>query len=450
MKKRRNEGLERMRRRLPIVDALPPSKNRRVLPRAQGAAPKPTLAVWALTQACDQACRACGPRSGHKLPDELTTEEALRLVGELAELGVGEVVLIGGEAYLRHDFLLVIRAIREHGMKATMTTGGYGFTKQHVEAAVQAGLQLVSCSIDGMEETHDSLRRRPGSWRRAFAALDNVRRAGAQPAANTQINRRTMGELLELCDRLADYGVVAWQMFFTIPHGGAADHPDLVLQPYMLLEVFELLERVVERCREHGIVVYPGNNLGYFGPLETALRRAQSDHQHYQGCQAGVSGLGIEADGTIKSCPSLGAELNGGGNWRDHGLAAIWERAPQMRYIERRTVDALWGYCRECYYASVCKAGCTATSEPMLGRPGNNPFCHHRALERDREGLRERLEPIAAAPGRPFDHGLFKLIVEPKEGGDPVEVVMPRTSRNVHPDGIGEEVDLGAASESIA
>jgi len=372
------------------------------------------MAVWALTQACDQRCRACGPRSGRALRNELRTDQALALVDELAALGVGEVVLIGGEAYLRPDFLQVIRAIRERGMKATMTTGGFGFTAQHVEAAVEAGLQLVSFSIDGLAETHDALRGRDGSWERAFAGIARVREAGAAAAANTQINRRNLEDLPALADRLADAGIVSWQMFLTIPHGGAADHPELVLQPYMMLEVFEQIERILERCRASGITVWPGNNLGYFGPLETALRRDMSDRAYYPGCQAGLTGLGIEADGSIKSCPSLGGSANTGGSWPGDSLRDIWDQAPQMRRIERRTLDDLWGFCRDCYYADVCMGGCTATSEPLFGKPGNNPFCHHRALELDGRGLRERLVHIEPAPGLPFDHGRFELVVEPK------------------------------------
>ncbi len=411
---KKNQKLERVRRSLPVVDSLPPSKTRAFLEGPVPRRPSPTLAVWAFTQACDQQCVACGPRSGQSLRNELTTEESLRLVEELAEIGVGEVVLIGGEAYLRPDFLLVIRAIREHGMKASMTTGGYGFTRQHIEAAVEAGLQLVSFSIDGLGETHDALRRRDGSWARAFEGIAHVRRAGATACANTQINRRTLGQIVELADLLGEAGIASWQMFLTIPHGGAADHPDLILQPYMMLEVFEEIERMIARCREHGITVWPGNNLGYFGPLETALRRAMSDTAYYSGCQAGLSGLGIEADGSIKSCPSLGGPANTGGSWREHSLKTIWERAPEMRRIERRTREDLWGFCHDCYYAEPCMGGCTATSEPIFGKPGNNPFCHHRALELDKQGLRERLVQVQAAPGTPFDHGRFELVCEPK------------------------------------
>src|SRR5262245_43046472 len=61
---------------------------------------RPVHAVWELTLACDLACRHCGSRAGRARPDELTRDEALDLVRQLAELGVQEVTLIGGEAYL--------------------------------------------------------------------------------------------------------------------------------------------------------------------------------------------------------------------------------------------------------------------------------------------------------------------------------------------------------------
>jgi hypothetical protein len=49
----------------------------------------------------------------------------------------------------------------------------------------------------------------------------------------------------------------------------------------------------------------------------------------------------------------------------------------------------------------------------LFGKPGNNPYCHHRALELLREGKRERVVKLEDAPGLPFDHGKFDVIVEP-------------------------------------
>lgn len=438
-------GIREERRRLPIVQLAAPTRSRTILPLAAGEAPRPRLVVWEFTSACDQHCAHCGPRSGKRRPDELSTEEALRLVDELADAGVGEITLIGGEAYLRSDVLVVVRKIRERGMTATMTTGGYSLSREIAEALVEAGVQSVSVSIDGLATCHDALRRRQGSFERAFAALRHLRAAGSQISANTQLNAQTLPDLEKLLELLAIEKIHSWQVQVTMAHGAAADHHEILLQPYQMLELYEVVERLVARCEKLGIRLYPGNSLGYFGPLEHRLRRNSTTRGHYFGCQAGISGAAVSSHGEVKSCPSLGAE-GVGGPWREHGFARLWERAPEIAYMRQRTGAELWGLCASCYYKDVCKGGCTSISEPLLGRPGNNPMCHHRALELDREGLRERIEPVRAAPGTPFDHGLFRLIREHKDPElralhGPLHVDEPRRSRVEEPLGPGTPLD---------
>src|SRR5271155_689128 len=77
---------------------------------------RPIYAVWEITPACALACRHCGSRAGRDRPDELTTAEALDLVDQMADLGGKEVTLIGGEAYLRADWLQIVRRVRSHGI----------------------------------------------------------------------------------------------------------------------------------------------------------------------------------------------------------------------------------------------------------------------------------------------------------------------------------------------
>ena len=109
---------------------------------------------------------------------------------------------------------------------------------------------------------------------------------------------------------------------------------------------------------------------------------------------------------------SLATAAWSGGNVRDQPLEAIWERSSRMRFTRDRSVDELWGYCRTCYYAEVCLAGCTSTSFVLFGKTGNNPYCHHRALDLAGQGKRERLVPAEPSPGTPFDWGTFELVVE--------------------------------------
>ncbi|MEZ4374009.1 MAG: radical SAM protein [Polyangiaceae bacterium] len=373
---------------------------------------RPKYCVWEVTLRCDLACAHCGSRAGKARADELDTAECLDVVRQLAELGVREVSLIGGEVYLRDDWQLLVRAIREAGMTCGIVSGGRGFDRQRAEQARDAGVSGVSISVDGLEAAHDQLRALRGSYRAAMSALEQLEACGVRHAANTQINRLSQGDLPELLERLIERGIYGWQPQITVAMGRAADHPEILLQPYELLEVMPTLASLSERCGATGVRFAPGNNVGYFGPHESTLRR-HSSKGHCQSCTAGRLTLGIEANGDVKGCPSLPSADYVGGNLRRASLQAIWEGAKSLRFTRDRDTTELWGFCKDCYYSAECLAGCSWTSHVLFGKRGNNPYCHHRALELKDRGVRERLVRGVSAPGTPFDFGEFELIEEP-------------------------------------
>src|SRR3954447_11581260 len=142
----------------------------------------PVSVVWEITLACDLACSHCGSRAGTRRRDELSTAEALDLVDQIAELGARDVGLIGGEAYLRKDWLEIVAAIRAVGMRCDLQTWGRKLTEERVARAAAAGLCGVGISIDGLGATHDKLRGVSGSYELALAALRRVRAHGLSAA----------------------------------------------------------------------------------------------------------------------------------------------------------------------------------------------------------------------------------------------------------------------------
>ncbi len=374
----------------------------------------PAYVVWELTLRCDHACAHCGSRASQARPDELSTEEALQVVSQLAELQAREVVLIGGEAYLHAGFLEVVRALAEAGIHPTLTTGGRGVTQELARAMREAGLLQISVSVDGREATHDRMRRLTGSFGYATAALEHCRDAGIRITANTNVNRLNQGDLEPLFEHLQACGITAWQVQLTAPLGRAADRTELILQPWELLDLLPRIAALKRRAYAQGILLLPGNNLGYFGEEEALLRSTKpSGRDHFSGCQAGRYVLGLESDGAVKGCPSLQTKHYVGGNLRQRSLREIWEEAPELGMMRERTVDSLWGFCSGCEFAEVCLGGCSFTAHALLGRPGNNPYCHYRARVHARQGVRERLVPVMPASGQPFDNGRFELVVEP-------------------------------------
>lgn len=386
----------------------------------------PVHAVWELTLACDLKCRHCGSRAGQSRSEELTTEECLDLVRQLARLGTREVTLIGGEAYLRRDWLQIIHEIRAQGMDCTLQSGGLHLTEDRVKSAVNAGLQGVGISIDGLSEVHDRLRGVKGSFDAALRALHLVKQFGITSSVNTQITSLVIPQLRELMELVIDSGAKGWQVQLTVAMGRAADHPELLLQPYELLELMPLLAELYQEAADRGLLLLPGNNIGYFGPYESLLRGSGDDRVYWTSCNAGQNTIGIEADGTIKGCPSLPTSPYAGGNVRDLSLEHIWWQTDELSINRTRTTEELWGFCRGCYYADECKAGCTWTTHVLFGRAGNNPYCHHRALELSKQGLRERIVQVEKAPGVPFDHGRFELVLEAANGKSPAPALSSR------------------------
>jgi radical SAM protein with 4Fe4S-binding SPASM domain len=375
---------------------------------APGTPYAPLYVVWELTLKCDLACRHCGSRAGVARERELSLAEARGIVDQLAAMGTREITFIGGEAYLHPEWEGIVAAAASTGVRCTMTTGGRAVDAALAARGAAAGLAAVSVSIDGLEGSHDRLRAVPGSWRAATAAIAHVAAAGMEPYANTQLNQLNLPELEALAEVLLDRGIRSWQVQLTGPMGRAADRPEWLLQPYQMLALVPRLAAVARRARSRGCRIHAANNLGYFGPHESLLRMA-----HWRGCSAGLYVLGIEADGSVKGCPSLPSAPYVGGNLRDRPLAEIWAEAAELRFARERDEGELWGRCAGCYYAQLCRGGCSWTAHTLLGRRGNMPYCHHRALELAREGLRERIERVAQAPGEPFDFGRFRLIEEP-------------------------------------
>jgi Y-X(10)_GDL-associated radical SAM protein len=376
----------------------------------------PVHVVWEVTLACDLKCLHCGSRAGHRRPNELSTSECFEVIDQLAKLGTREISLIGGEAYLRRDWTKLVERIRSHGIYCAIQSGARTFTKERLNAGAEAGLQGLGVSLDGLEALHDMLRGVRGSYALALDALRTAKSLGLNTSVNTQIGASVVPDLPLLLDVILDAGVRHWKVQITVAMGNAADRPELLLQPYRLLELMPLLDELRKKGAENGLLLQLGNNVGYFGPFERHWRGLGDQRVHWSGCGAGNNILALEADGTVKACPSLATSHFAAGNVRDLDLEGIWKSSSSLHFNRERGTDEMWGLCKSCYYAPVCRGGCTWTSHSLLGRPGNNPYCFFRARGLARQGLRERIVKCKDAAPQPFAVGEFEILLETLDG----------------------------------
>src|SRR3981189_3340514 len=276
----------------------------------------PVHVGWEITLACNLKCGHCGSRAGKRRANELSTAECLDVVRQLAAPGTREITLIRAAAYLRRDWLQIAAEIGRLGIHGGVQTGARGLTKERIAAAYAAGVRAIGVSVDGLRDLHDSIRGVAGSHDQAIRAIQDIRDVGIEPGVNTQINAQSMPQLPQIFDEIVAAGAKYWQVQLTVAMGNAVDNSAILLQPHQIIDVVDCLAGLYHRGRDFGFRVLPGNSIGYFGRHEPHWRSLSTEITHWEGCTAGETTLGLEADGTIKSCPSLPKSHYAGGESR--------------------------------------------------------------------------------------------------------------------------------------
>ena len=183
---------------------------------------RPYIAIWETTQACDLACvhcRACAQPLRKR--DELTTEEAKRLIDEIAAMGVPVFVLSGGDPLKRPDIYELVEYASARRVHTSMTPSATPLlTEEALAGLKERGLARLAVSLDGSTaEIHDAFRRVSGSYRWTLNAVQWAGKLGLPVQINTTMTRRNLGDFDAMRSLLETLDIVLWSVFFLVPTG---------------------------------------------------------------------------------------------------------------------------------------------------------------------------------------------------------------------------------------
>jgi radical SAM protein with 4Fe4S-binding SPASM domain len=341
----------------------------------------PRSCVWELTLRCNMSCKHCGSAAGRPRGDELSLSECKRVAAELVALGCRRVTLGGGEPTLNPGWCELGGRLVELGARVNLITNGWTWSREDARRARAAGLANVAFSLDGLEPEHDAFRRE-GSFARVVGGIRASLEEGLPVAVNTTIHARNARQLRELRRLLAGLGVFSWQLQLATPSGNLREHRELVLADEDLLWLVPL---VAEMKGEPGAgpPICPGDDIGYYGRFERALRDHGDEIPFWIGCRAGCKVIGIESDGGVKGCLSLPSRVQGEdrfleGNVRGASLAEIWRRPGAFAYNREFREEQLGGFCAVCRFRTFCRGGCTWTAYSQTRNRFDNPTCFYR------------------------------------------------------------------------
>ncbi len=332
----------------------------------------PEHCVWELTRRCNLRCLHCGSAAGTAREAELTVAECLDVAGDLLALGCTNVTLIGGEVFLYPGWQHVARRLSDGGAAVRIITNGYRFGKREIAEIKAAGLALVGLSIDGVEEHHDRIRRRRGSFARVLSALDRLVAEDIPVGVVSSLLELNVGDLEPLRALFAERGVTLWQLQIGTPMGNLAEQRDLALNPARIPDVTAFVRDARQRSPPW---VYAGDNIGYFDENELYIRGMPGTLTVWSGCQAGLRVIGLDSAGNVRGCESLCSESFIEGNVRREPLAAIWNRPGAFAYNRAFDPCQLAGRCRDCERGPVCRGGCRGSCFFNSGGLFENRYC---------------------------------------------------------------------------
>jgi MoaA/NifB/PqqE/SkfB family radical SAM enzyme len=252
----------------------------RMFARAMASANHPILAQIVPIRRCNLACTYCNEYDKDSAP--IVTEEMLRRIDKLGELGTSIITFSGGEPTLHPDLDALIRRVRERGAIATIITNGYLLTPARIKQLNAAGLDYLQISIDNVQPDDVS--------KKSLKVLDRKLEWLAEHAEFDVTINSVLGSEIRRPEDAYEIAARARELGFNstvgILHDGSGQLKALdALQTSVYDRIFGL-----------------GTGLFSFAHLDAFQRnivRAQPNHWH---CPAGGRFLYICEDGLVHYC----------------------------------------------------------------------------------------------------------------------------------------------------
>jgi heme b synthase len=345
----------------------------------------PKWIAWEVTGRCNLNCIHCRASSSMTSHDtDFSTEEAKRLLDDIAEVSRPVVVLSGGEPLLRKDLFEIARYGTERGFRMCIATNGVLVTDEIVGKMKEAGIRICSLSLDGSTATvHDDFRKQAGAFDATLRAAETFKRNGMQFIVNSSFAKRNQHDIAATCRLAKSIGAHAWYMFMIVPTGRGQEIMSELISKEDYEEILEWHYQMEKQEAE--MLVRPTCAPHYY---RVRLQKMKEEGRKFQprsltfstgggkGCICAQSICFIDSKGNVQPCSYFPVVA---GNVKKQKFGEIWHHSELFESL--RAFEKYKGRCGECEYVNVC-GGCRARADAVLeDYLEEEPFCNYVPLK---------------------------------------------------------------------
>lgn len=318
------------------------------------------LVVWNITAKCNLNCLHCYAAKNNKRTKELSAEEILRTIDDLAGIKIPLIIFSGGEPLLHRDIFDISSYAVNKGIKISLSSNGT-LIDQHIARKIkQAGVHYVGISIDGMSACQDSFRQKKGAFEKAVGAIKNCQDAGIEVGVRFTISKHNIQDLDNILKLVEELGVKRFCLYHLVYSGKAKD---LIQQDISLSERKQALEKLIKlslRLKDKIDVLTVDSPCDGIYLAQRFKKEGIGDY--YPGCSAGTRLFNIDEEGSVHPCQFWQDYTLG--NIRAEKFSSIIKKRDDLLFKLRQKQDFLKGKCGRCGYKVIC-GGCRVRAKAV-------------------------------------------------------------------------------------
>ncbi|MBN2398994.1 MAG: radical SAM protein [Candidatus Aminicenantes bacterium] len=339
--------------------------------------PPPKSVSISITGKCNLKCNYCFYANEMVGLKDLPAAIWLKFFAKLAEIGIMDISLTGGEALLRPDIFDLIDGIIANRMRYNILSNGTlideKLIKKFEHGKRRLRLDYIQVSIDGScAEIHN--KSRPGSFAKAIRGLKLLKQTRFPVVVRVTINRHNLNDMDNIAKLLLeDIGLKSFATNEAMPIGsGCRSDAEITLTSKQKMAAMATIGRLQRR--------YPGRLQAQAGPQAKRKMYAEMVHARRTGekpltwtmgylsaCGCVFSKIDVLHDGSIVPCCMLPSLVLG--NICSDSLLDIWYHHPTMIALrERRNIpmNTVPG-CEDCEWNQFCNGSCPGLAEQLTG-----------------------------------------------------------------------------------
>jgi len=319
------------------------------------------VVVWNTTSKCNLKCIHCYANAGGESKSELTTEEGMNFLSDLAEMKIPVLLFSGGEPLLRRDLFELASFITSKGVPVSLSTNGTLITEEIAERLKKTGFSYIGVSIDGLPKTNDRFRGIEGAFDRAFRGLLNSKEAGLMTGIRFTVTKYNVRDIPDVIDLLAENGIPRFCLYHLVPSGRADFKDDITLK-----ERRELVDWLIQKSIQLHDDGYKTEILTVDNPVDgiyVYLKLKEVDEELAENALEFLKYRGGDNSGYRLADVDMFGNIHPNQFWWDYTVGSIREKKFSEIWLNpedellvklREKTKYLRGRCGRCKFKELC------------------------------------------------------------------------------------------------